>query len=267
MRIIDCTIGFNEVDLFELRIAELEDIVDVFLVVEATHTHSGNPKPLYFTEWYKANPRHNVIIRVWNNAEMPDAWTRENCHREEINHALKELGVSRDTIIMISDMDEIPKESSLDNFMHLECDENENIKETIPDGVWCFEQDLSYLYFNTTDGKWNGTRIFRYDQIPWDQPRAVTDLVRYRSSDMIAGVIPDGGWHFSSCGGADKVRLKFDSYAHTEMQVKTNEDIQHSLDNVLQPFNKTPLTVCAIDFLPEHVKANIEKYRSYLYGI
>ena len=265
--LIDCTIGFNEIDLFELRIAELEDVVDTFVVVEATHTHSGQPKPLYFTEWYKDNPRHNVIIHVWDNANMHDPWQRENYQRETIGYVLKSLSVSRDTIIMLSDMDEIPKASSLHNFIYEYWDNaSDGVNQTITDGVYRFEQDLSYGHFNTTEGKWNGTKIFRYDQIDWNVEKVLTDFVRYRPEHMIAGTIKDGGWHFSSCGGTDKVRYKFDSYAHTEMALKSNEDIQDSLDNALQPFSKQPLTVQSIDFLPEHVKRNLDTYRKYIYN-
>ena len=47
-RTFDCFTYFNEDRLLELRFETLSDVVDVFVVVEATRTHTGIPKPLLF---------------------------------------------------------------------------------------------------------------------------------------------------------------------------------------------------------------------------
>ena len=46
--IYDCFIFFNELDLLEIRLNELNDIVDKFVIVECTETFSKNKKPLYY---------------------------------------------------------------------------------------------------------------------------------------------------------------------------------------------------------------------------
>jgi beta-1,4-mannosyl-glycoprotein beta-1,4-N-acetylglucosaminyltransferase len=48
--IFDCFIFFNEFELLEIRLNELNDVVDKFVLVEATKTHQGKDKPLYFEE-------------------------------------------------------------------------------------------------------------------------------------------------------------------------------------------------------------------------
>lgn len=50
INIYDCFIFFNELDLLELRLNELSDIVDKFVLVEGTKTFQGDDKPLYFEE-------------------------------------------------------------------------------------------------------------------------------------------------------------------------------------------------------------------------
>ena len=40
-RIIDCFTLHNEANMLRFRIQELRDVVDVFVVVEATKTHGG----------------------------------------------------------------------------------------------------------------------------------------------------------------------------------------------------------------------------------
>lgn len=46
MKIYDCSIFRNELDLLEIRLKELYNHVDHFVIVEATHTFQGEPKEL-----------------------------------------------------------------------------------------------------------------------------------------------------------------------------------------------------------------------------
>ena len=49
-KIYDCFTFFNEFELLEVRLNELYDVVDKFVLVEMAETHQGNPKPLLFLE-------------------------------------------------------------------------------------------------------------------------------------------------------------------------------------------------------------------------
>ncbi|MBU2634601.1 MAG: hypothetical protein KJ674_05150, partial [Nanoarchaeota archaeon] len=49
-KIYDCFAFFNELDILEIRLTELYDVVDYFVIVEATTKFSGEKKPLYFKE-------------------------------------------------------------------------------------------------------------------------------------------------------------------------------------------------------------------------
>ena len=48
MKIIDCFVFYNEMDLLEYRLALLYDTVDFFILVESTHTYIGKEKPLFY---------------------------------------------------------------------------------------------------------------------------------------------------------------------------------------------------------------------------
>ena len=50
MMIVDCFMFYNELDILQIRLKELYDVVDYFIIIEATKTHSNRDKPLYFTE-------------------------------------------------------------------------------------------------------------------------------------------------------------------------------------------------------------------------
>ena len=47
MKIFDCFTYFNEEDILRLRLEELNDVVDYFVIVEASQTFTGIDKPFY----------------------------------------------------------------------------------------------------------------------------------------------------------------------------------------------------------------------------
>lgn len=44
-RIYDCFLFFNELEILDVRLHELYDHVDKFVIVESVETFRGNPKP------------------------------------------------------------------------------------------------------------------------------------------------------------------------------------------------------------------------------
>ena len=44
MKIIDCFTFYNELDMLELRLNELNEVVDYFVLVECVKTHANNDK-------------------------------------------------------------------------------------------------------------------------------------------------------------------------------------------------------------------------------
>ena len=48
VKVYDCFPFLNEVELLQVRLHELDDVVDYFVIVENPLTQSGNEKPLFF---------------------------------------------------------------------------------------------------------------------------------------------------------------------------------------------------------------------------
>ena len=48
--VYDCFIFFNEIDLLEIRLNELNNVVDKFVIIEANKTFQNHHKPYYFEE-------------------------------------------------------------------------------------------------------------------------------------------------------------------------------------------------------------------------
>src|SRR3954464_1583382 len=93
--IYDCFTFFNELDLLEIRLNELDPVVDKFVLVEATKTHQGKDKPLYFLEnkaryeKFLAKIIH-VVVNEYPDYEGKSAWLLEHHQRNMIIEGLKE---------------------------------------------------------------------------------------------------------------------------------------------------------------------------------
>jgi beta-1,4-mannosyl-glycoprotein beta-1,4-N-acetylglucosaminyltransferase len=132
-RLYDCFTFFDEFDLLEIRLAELSSVVDRFVLVEATTTFQGEPKPLHFAEnkarfrdhldkiehvivdMPEVPPRLSRKSRNKSNLDRARAWDREYYQRDQIARGL--TGANPDDIVMVSDVDEIPRKSVLENLV------------------------------------------------------------------------------------------------------------------------------------------------------
>ena len=47
MKIIDCFLFYNELELLKFKLKELNDVVDYFVLIESKYTFVGNEKELY----------------------------------------------------------------------------------------------------------------------------------------------------------------------------------------------------------------------------
>jgi beta-1,4-mannosyl-glycoprotein beta-1,4-N-acetylglucosaminyltransferase len=103
----------NELDVLEIRLTELDDQVDRFILTEATVTQRGTPKPLYFEEnkdryskWL--HKIDHVIVEDLPEGEGVEAdWIRERAQRNASERALYPALNAGDQVL-ISDLDEIP---------------------------------------------------------------------------------------------------------------------------------------------------------------
>ena len=116
MKIIDCFIFYNEYNLLLMRFTELYDIVDQFVIVEATSTHSGKEKELNFKNNLKLYEKFLDKVTYIIVNDMPNtanAWDNENYQRACIDKGIKKLNLANEDIIMITDCDEIPNKKNI----------------------------------------------------------------------------------------------------------------------------------------------------------
>ena len=231
MKIIDCFTFYNEIDLLLYRLTILNDVVDKFILVESTKTHSGNDKPLYY-EMNKSmfSQFQDKIVHVIEdgllsknelkntqnlnsyNADNNDYWKNENMQRNAINKGLEMMrnGLNDDDYIFISDLDEIPNPSTI-----IKIKNNDKINNI---GVLCQQ----FYYYNLKHMKpsaWFHARFVSYElfktlfnSIP-EKVRTVPYDIFYKTSYHL---VENGGWHLSYFGDEKFIKNKLMNFAHQE---------------------------------------------------
>ena len=107
--IYDCFMFFDELMLLEIRLKELSPVVDKFVLVEATHTHSSKTKRLYYNE-VKDNEvfapfKDKIIHVIFKDSISSDRFVNDRNQRNAI--ALGLTVCNPDDIIIVTDIDEI----------------------------------------------------------------------------------------------------------------------------------------------------------------
>jgi beta-1,4-mannosyl-glycoprotein beta-1,4-N-acetylglucosaminyltransferase len=238
--IFDCFTFFNELDVLEARLNELHNVVDRFVIVEATETFQGKSKPLYFSDnrdRFKAFddkithivvefPSRNLMTAVCTNPS-DENWAREHYQRDQISRGLIEA--KPDDLIIVSDVDEIIKAEAL----------TAAISSRSKNELTIF---LMAIFFGTAahrnpNGVWQkGSRMIAYRQFTGAQRLRRTRLSASRSfgsgtlgrlhtrlwnwqNTGIGGpirTVENAGWHFTSMGDWQAYRTKISAYSHSE---------------------------------------------------
>lgn len=209
--IIDTCPYFQEADLLDLRLTELDPVVDLFVVVEGDRTHKGELKPSYLPPALLRRWAHKLVVHT---ATLPAGdgpvwwWRREMAQRNAIGDALARLRLKPDDMVLISDCDEIPRRSFVQQLSALP-----------PDGIAIAQQRLSYYTFNHTAPEvlWTGTRATQYANVDVLGADGVRYVGQERGGFPRRFLFRDAGWHFSYFGGVQRVATKIDSFLHQEL--------------------------------------------------
>lgn len=269
MKIYDCFPFFNELDLLELRLRELYDHVDHFVLVEADQTFTGHPKWFIFE---KARERFlpfiDKIIHV-KVTDMPtkttNAWERDIFQRNAINRGIHDA--HDDDIIMVSDLDEIIRPEIVDQ-----------LRDDHDINVWGMRMPLFNFKFNymlTTADYYSvwGMATRKQYMVPADHLRAqrfqLTSMPYAHQGNGLR-MVEHAGWQFTYLGDEEFARNKIQSFAHTETNVPEivdNLDVNRSVsqgDGIFHHPDYRFSPVQLDDYFPKTVLENRDKYRHYI---
>ena len=272
--IYDCFPFFNELDLLEIRLHELANVVDQFVLVESTRTFQKNPKPLHYAlnkarfKEFEHKITHVVVDDFpgfFYKFRRPRPWDYSNFQKNKVSEALRSC--KPDDIILISDLDEIPAAQQINN-----------VKDK--QGVFVFQQLLCHFFLNyvaveapeepsLTKHKeyiyWKGTVMIRFKDF---KNFKTTRMMRDRNDDSVIQVM-EGGWHFSSLGDQDNLIQKLKAWEHSKEQPYSYEELitnPKRLEEIIaagedvfgRPYRFK--TIPPIGFLPAYLNENLKKF-------
>jgi len=231
-KIYDCFLFFNELELLEIRLNEMYDHVDKFVLVEACETFRGKPKPFYFAEnkhLFEKFADKIIHIQIREPLKTDNPWIRERYQRSQASRGLK--GGHPDDIVFISDLDEIIRGDRIAKIAHL-------ISSKKTEAAICLQTMYNgYLNRFQTDG-WRGSVCTTLKRMKKASPAQIRKMrnqgwrkMRKAQISKIE-VIPDAGWHFTSMGGVDRTILKLESFSHAEHDTPEFKNKQRILEQI-----------------------------------
>jgi len=248
-KIYCCFQFFNEFELLKLKLEELYNIVDHFVLSESTKTHSGLDKPLYFKEnkhlfsKYTDKIIHQIVADTPATPEILMEMSSINSAHKKIIDGVKNSywfdknieGYMRDTyekeilflpltkckdsdIIVIGDCDEIPKVSIVEKTLN-SFDDNQ---------IYHLQHDVFYYYLNLRkDEPWYGNIIMSFKNF---KTHSFCELRTNKNGSFIK----DAGWHFSYMGGYEKVKRKIESFGEQRCNTeKVKIELRNSIENAV----------------------------------
>lgn len=213
MKIIDCFIFYNEVDILEYRLNTLNEVVDYFILVEARQTFVGKEKPLF----YKQNEFSDKIVHIVvdmphipANIDHLEQWHNECFQRNAISDGIKRLCLQDEDVIIVSDVDEIP---------------NAEVLTDIKNGILQIDihaLDMEMYYYNLTtkiNDQWRYCKIMTFHKYT-----ELNDTIN-QLRNMNCSVIEKGGWHLSYFGDISFIQNKINNFSHQEYNNSTYTDL------------------------------------------
>lgn len=220
---------FNELELLEIRLNELDSVVDVFVLAEARHTFQKKPKDLVFEKnkqrftQFLPKIRHIVVDELpgfFYKWRRPNAWDVSDFQKGQVVRGLADAKPGDHFIF--SDVDEIPKAGAVRSALG-------------KSGIHVFEQRLYAYYLNNicTDYDTHGvTCVAQYnrDGLAYWRGSVMTDFSAFQKigrsikkmrllhdlAEPKVNALRDAGWHFTSMGDVERIILKLESYEHSE---------------------------------------------------
>lgn len=261
MKIVDCFMFYNELDMLKFRLEYLYDTVDHFVLVEMYKTHSGNLKPYYFNDNKKLFEKYlDKIIHVMvdhdyvpvrefklkfglkNKDPITPNIMREMYHRNQILSGINRLALNDNDIVIINDLDEIPDRDTLSQ-----------LKISGLDGIYSLNQDMYYYNLNCkVQEKWTNAHIMQFVNVKYS-----------RSIQLIhAANLPclnkPGGWHFSYFGNVDFIKNKLNNFCHAgeeKIERVTKEQIENAIKTNSDLFGSSKFISIPMEentYLPEN---------------
>ena len=260
-KIYDCLMLYREIDLLEIRLNELYDQVDVFVIMESCRTFTGKENQPVFPAHAERFKKFSDKIRYIFIEEVPDSAYVSNpmtpgtptCEFWQRRQLIRGLADANDNdLIVYSDADEIPTIEAL-----LRAD----FLLATGEPMVLLLQSWRLLYLNAVVPKpWRGTGVTLRGKLREHFQDDINGLwgPRWTNTDM--ALVENGGWHISFLGQAELIREKMKACGHPRMQ---EEFLDALKDKCFNGFKFEPQPNAS---LPRFVQDNSERWKPLMYS-
>lgn len=297
MAVYDCSMFFNENDIYEIRLNQHWDFVDKFVVVEAGETHTGQKKPFNFdherfipyaeklvyrkfdsfAETIKEYPEYYDEQDAWIH-DFQDDWVRDNYQGNYIFKVLEEIGAKEGDIVLHTPPDEIIRKSAMQEALArfkdpavydvTDSSGRISVKGTRP--IFYFMLRMYVYKFN----------LLAFESIEqgsiseYGNHKKIFPSLARACNLKTHPAIENGGWHFSYADNTEGERVlqKMHSWAHARdhgrgvngarrIDSTTPEDALSILQNEFAP----KLVPIEKGTHPDYVVDNIDRFQNYIF--
>lgn len=237
-KIFDCIIVNNELDALELRLGQMHSHVDYFVILEADLTFTDMKKPLNVLENMDrfAKYKDKIIRHTLNTdgVEFRSTWERETFSRNAmVNQVLPflqgEKKPDEDDVIIIADVDEIPRPDTLAALRNCEIPEAITLRSRM--------YYYSFQWLNRINGEWPHPQAML-----WKGAEETREPDNLRMSFNSIPALYNAAWHCSYCLSSLKEMIgKVTSFSHAEFnkpEFKDPKKILHRVRNGIDFFDR-----------------------------
>lgn len=232
MKIYDCFTYCGEDLLLKIRLESLFNQVDKFIIIEGNKFFNGEAKSKLFdiNKFKKYQKKISYYFIEDYPKHTGNNWEYEFYQRNQIKRGL--TGLIDEDIILISDVDEIPK---LDNKNYLKYD-----SAVFMQNMYYYKFNIHYYSGLKWNNKWPGTKSCKFKFFESAQNVREfrnKDIPKWRIDQKITRHLEwDGGWHFSYLMNENDISNKLKRFDHEINHLlknkKYNKDKLASLKNI-----------------------------------
>jgi hypothetical protein len=188
--VFDCFVYNGEIDVLTIRLHELNEVVDVFVIVEGNQTFSGTPREISFNPLdprvseFAFKIRHVVVRDV---PETSDASVREKWQRNAVLRGAPDAAAT--DLLVLSDVDAIPRATALAEMARDQSNEIFGMRLALS----CF-----YVNYRNTSGP-ESALIWTVAATRRELDCVLPDDLRYavREGRIPSRIFDQAGWYFS----------------------------------------------------------------------
>ena len=228
-RIYDCFLYNDERELLAIRLQLLAHIVHTFVIVWSSETFTGLKKRNPFPRDLLNLPGLKGKIKLIELGALGamGAWNKEAFSRNSLGQGIADAESS--DLIMVSDVDEIPRPSSLAELVGRDHQDN-----LVVLGQDYFNFKFNYQLVHGLQAVWPGPVLCRFQVFKSAQELRDKRWILLEDPNTC---LEDAGWHFSFLTATAEVSNKLASFSHQEERIQSRRENIESLVATRQGFH------------------------------